>query len=287
MKSRSLTKLVGIFGDPIAHTRSPAMQNAAFAALGLNYYYAPFAVHDHSLRQAVHAIRALGLVGVNITIPHKERVIGLLDDLSPEARLIGAVNTVVNRRGMLIGHNTDGRGFLLALRRKLGLSVRGRTVCLLGAGGAARAVAVALVRAGVNRLVIANRTLSRAETLTRQLRSVNRRAPQLRAIRLSAASLAQQAGDCDCLINATAVGMNRSDPQLVSPAIIRQFSYVCDLIYNPAKTRLLRDAEAAGCRTMNGLPMLVYQGALAFQLWTGRTAPVRVMERAAASLLDS
>lgn len=262
------------------------MQNAAFKALGLNYYYAPFAVREDSLRQAVHAIRALGFVGVNITIPHKERVIRFLDDLSPEARLIGAVNTVVNHRGMLIGHNTDGRGFLIALRRKLGLSVRGRTVCLLGAGGAARAVAVALVRDGVKRLVIANRTLSRAEMLTRQLRAASRPSPQLSAIRLNAASLAQQAGDCDCLINATAVGMNRNDPRLVSPAIIRQFSYVCDLIYNPAKTRLLRDAEAAGCRTINGLAMLVHQGALAFELWTGRKAPVRVMERVAASALD-
>ncbi|MEW6324465.1 MAG: shikimate dehydrogenase [Nitrospirota bacterium] len=276
------TKLVGIFGDPVSHSRSPAMQNAAFRAAGLDYVYVPFAVARGTLPHAVGAIRALGLAGVNVTIPHKERVISYLDEVTAEARLVGAVNTIVNRRGRLVGHNTDGRGLLLALQKTLGASARGRSVCLLGAGGAARGVAAALLQAGAARVLIANRTRRRAAALAKHLRTRFRRSPAaLRAIALSPASLARETVGCDWLINATAVGLKPTDPRLIRPALLRRFSLVCDLIYNPPQTRLLKDARRAGCRTMNGLEMLVYQGALAFELWTGRRAPVRVMRRAA------
>lgn len=282
MKERSLPTLVGIFGHPVAHSRSPAMHNAAFRALKLDYQYLPFAITPAGLAAAVQAIRALGMAGVNLTIPHKERVLPYLDELSAEARRIGAVNTIVNHRGRLIGHNTDGRGFLLALRAAWNMSMRGRGVCLLGAGGAARAVAMALVGAGVERLYIANRHVKRAEQLARAVRRRVTHAPaRVRAIPLSDAALQRAAADCECLVNATAVGLRPRDPRLVSPAVVRCFPFVCDLIYQPVVTPLLRDAGAAGCRTINGLGMLVHQGALSFQLWTGRKAPIAVMERAA------
>ncbi len=282
MTRPSLPVLVGIFGDPVAHSRSPAMHNAAFRALKLNYVYLPFAIKPSRLADAVNAIRALGMAGVNLTIPHKERVLPYLDGLSAEARRIGAVNTVVNRGGRLIGHNTDGQGFLLALRAAWGVSMRGERVCVLGAGGAARAVAAALVCAGVKRLIIANRNVDRAERLARAIRGRGARSSAcVQVIALSDAALQRVAADCDYLVNATAVGLHRRDPRLASPAVVGCFSSVCDLIYQPAVTPLLRDAKAAGCRTMNGLDMLVYQGALSFRLWTGRKAPIAVMMRAA------
>jgi len=282
MKERPSPSLVGIFGYPVAHSRSPAMHNAAFRALKLDYHYLPFAVTPTGLAAAVQAIRALGMAGVNLTIPHKERVIPYLDELSKEARHIGAVNTIVNHQGRLIGHNTDGRGFLLALRAAWHLSMRGRGVCLLGAGGAARAVAMALVGAGVERLFIANRHVKRAEQLARVVgRRKARASVRVCAIPLTDRALKRAAADCECLVNATAVGLRHRDPRLMSPAVVSGFPFVCDLIYQPVMTPLLRDARAAGCRTINGLGMLVYQGALSFQLWTGRKAPIAVMERAA------
>ena len=262
------------------------MHNAAFRRLGLKYRYVVYAVPPARLAQAVESIRTLGLAGVNVTIPHKERVIPHLDQLTAEARLMGAVNTIVNRRGRLIGHNTDGRGFLLALRRTLGLSPRGRAVCLLGAGGAARGVATALAQAGVKRLVIANRTRRRGAALARRLqRQFGRRGLAVRAISMTVGSLARQTEGCEWLINATAVGLKPLDPPPLDPSLLPRFSFVCDLIYSPPETRLLRDARAAGCRTMNGLDMLVYQGALSFELWTGRTAPISVMKRAASRVI--
>lgn len=261
------------------------MHNAAFRALKLNYVYLPFAIKPARLADAVNAIRTLGMAGVNLTIPHKERVLPCLDGLSAEARRIGAVNTVVNRGGRLIGHNTDGEGFLLALRAAWGVSMRGESVCVLGAGGAARAVAVALVRAGVKRLVIANRNVGRAERLVRAMRGRDPRvADRIRVVPLSDGALRRVADDCPWLVNATAVGLDRRDPRLAGPAVVGRFTFVCDLIYQPAVTPLLRDANAAGCRTMNGLGMLVHQGALSFQLWTGRKAPIAVMKRAAQAL---
>jgi len=278
MTERPLPVLVGIFGDPVAHSRSPAMHNAAFHAIKLDWYYLPFVVRPAGLADAVRAIRALGLAGVNLTIPHKERVLPFLDGLSTEARHIGAVNTIVNRRGRLIGHNTDGRGFVQALRAEWNRTLRGSGVCLLGAGGAARAVAVALVRAGIARLDIANRDLDRARRLTRLIRG---RGARVKAIPLTDRAVSQAAEGCRYLINTTASGLHPRDPRLVSPAVVGRFPYVCDLIYQPAVTPLLRDAKAAGCRTMNGVGMLVYQGALSFELWTGRKAPIAVMLRAA------
>jgi shikimate dehydrogenase len=278
-------KLAGIFGHPVAHSRSPAMHNAAFRRLGLNYVYLPFAVEPSQLSRAVEAIRALGLAGVNVTIPHKERVIPHLDRLTAEARSIGAVNTIVNHGGRLTGHNTDGAGLLAALRARWGFSVRGRSVCLLGAGGAARAVAVTLLGAGVERLVIANRTAARGAALAARLRrQFDRSTAAVRVVALSSVALAHTAAGYDCLINATSVGMRPGDPRLLSPALVRRFPSVCDLVYAPPETRLLKDARAAGCRTMNGLPMLVYQGALSFELWTGRKAPIDVMLQAVKSV---
>jgi shikimate dehydrogenase len=277
MKGRPLPVLVGIFGDPVAHSRSPAMHNAAFRAIKLKWYYFPFLVTPAGLADAVRAIRALGFAGVNLTIPHKERVLPYLDGLSTEARHIGAVNTIVNRGGRLIGHNTDGRGFVQALQAEWNGTLRGSGVCLLGAGGAARAVAVALVRAGIDRLNIANRDLGRARKLAQLVRGKGTR---VTAIPLSDRAVSQAAEECQYLVNATAIGLRPRDPRLVSPAVVGCFPYVCDLIYQPAVTPLLRDAKAAGCRTMNGVGMLVYQGAVSFELWTGHKAPIAVMMRA-------
>jgi len=285
-----LTKVCGIFGKPLKHTFSPAMHNAAFEAAGLNYIYVPFEVEENELPAAVKAIKALGLLGVNITIPYKEAVIPYLDEVSVDAGLIGAVNTVVNRQGYLYGENTDGRGFLRAISEELGFNPDGKTVFVLGAGGAARAVAVQLALSGVKKITLANRSKSRAVELAQLIMEKigtpvqvedwpSDESPQHRSL----------LEDVDLVVQATPVGMY---PQ-VSATVPLSFeglkpgAVVCDLIYNPKQTRFLERAVQAGADTMNGLGMLLYQGVLAFELWTGREAPVQVMKEALRQSLET
>jgi shikimate dehydrogenase len=259
------------------------MHNAAFTALGLNFVYVPFLVTAEHLPAAVAAIRALGLAGVNVTIPHKEAVLPYLDELSREAGMIGAVNTIVNREGRLVGHNTDGRGFLKALTEQAGFDPAGKCALILGAGGAARSVAVELILAGVSRIFLANRSPERAETIAGLLLKIV--SADIMVVPWSEKKeklLAEAVACADLIVQTTPVGMHPAvEESVLFPFILlRPDQVVCDLIYNPPETKFLKSARLAGAKTVNGMGMMIYQGALAFTLWTGHPAPIAVMHKA-------
>lgn len=279
------TRVVGIIGWPVEHSLSPMMHNAAFQARGMDWVYVPFPVPPERLRDAVRGVRGLGLRGVNVTVPYKEAVMGLLDRLTPEAHAVGAVNTVVAEPdGVLWGTNTDALGFLEDLRAH-DVEVEGEWVLVLGAGGAARAVVYALARAGA-RVTISNRTMGRAVELVRHMHTVFP-GRTLRVVDWTREALAAEAERHSILVNATSVGMwPNVDVSPWPPGIgFGNIRVVYDVIYTPAETQLLREAAAWGCRTINGLGMLVRQGAEAWRLWTGEPPPVDVMFEAARQAL--
>ncbi|OGO24654.1 MAG: shikimate dehydrogenase [Chloroflexi bacterium RBG_16_50_9] len=270
------TKICGVIGDPIAHTVSPAMHNAAFQSIGLDYVYVPFRVASEELGKAVAGIRAMNIRGLNVTIPHKVAIIPMLDGLDPLAEKIGAVNTIVNNEGNLRGYNTDATGFLQALLEK-GVEPEGRNIVILGAGGASRAVTHVLVVRGA-RLTVLNRRLELgwAEALAGEiLDDLN---IEVKVLELGDDNLARALDGAEILVNTTSVGMlpNIEETlvpvQLLSPDIV-----VFDIVYNPIRTRLLREAAAAGARIIGGVDMLAWQGAQAFEKWTGQPAPLELM----------
>lgn len=267
-------KICGIIGDPVEHSMSPAMHNAAFEKTGLDHIYLPFRVRKEDVGKAIDGMRALNIRGLNVTIPHKVAVMRFLDALDPLAQKLGAVNTVVNDNGFLKGYNTDAAGFLQALLDK-GIEPRGKNVALLGAGGAARAVSFVLAERGVD-LVILNRTLNKAlECAERVSQTFNRK---VRALELTGSNLAAELRKADILVNTTSVGMSpKVDETPVPSGLLSPRLTVCDIVYNPIRTRLLKEAGAAGAETVDGVDMLVWQGALAFEKWTGIKAPVGVM----------
>ena len=278
------TRLCGIIGDPVEHTMSPAMHNAAFAKLGLDFWYVPFRVKPEDLAQAVAGMKALNIRGLNVTIPHKVAIIPFLDELDPLAEKIGAVNTVVNDNGVLQGYNTDAAGFLDALIQK-GVEPKGKGVVVLGAGGAARAVSFVLAERGAH-LIILNRRLELdwAAELAGQLAQTFGR--EVEALELTERNLARALEEAYILVNATSVGMSPNiDETLVTSDVLRPSLVVFDVVYNPVKTKLLRQAEQIGAQTISGLEMLVWQGALAFELWTGAKAPVELMRKEAIKIL--
>ncbi len=266
------TRVVGIIGDPVAHSRSPAMHNAAFATLGLDWVYVPFAVGGDDVAAAVDAVRALGLAGVNVTVPHKEAVLSHLDRLSPLARRVGAVNTIINRAGTLYGDNTDVHGFRQMLR-DMRVQVRGRHAVVIGAGGSARAVVAALLDAGARRITLANRTIARARTLAHGWR-----AAPLRAVGLSALRDAETLRDAAVVVNTTSAGLAKASIS-VTAAATPPTCLFADLLYG-RDTPFLRAARRAERRTCDGSEMLLHQGARAFMLWTGRRAPLDAMRQA-------
>jgi shikimate dehydrogenase len=266
-------RFVGIIGHPLGHTLSPVFQQAAFDHLGIAATYRAYDLPPEDVPSFVAALRDPAWLGVNVTVPHKERVRPLLDREADTAKAVGAVNTIVNDGGRLVGHNTDVAGFRDALA-EAGFSARGARVVVLGAGGAARAVVYALRAEGAAEIVVANRSVARAERLLAEL------APEGVALPLDAAALAPALARCDLLVNCTAVGLKPGESPLPDERVPRQ-ALVYDLIYNPPQTRLLAAAAARGARTLGGLSMLVGQGAAAFTLWTGQPAPRAVMQRAA------
>jgi len=276
---RIRTELLGIIGFPVSHSLSPLMHNAVFESMGMDYCYLPLEVEPSRLRSALSAVRHLRFRGLNVTIPHKQRIMAFLDEITPEAELIGAVNTVEIRKGRLIGHNTDGRGFLKSLREDAGVSVRGNRILILGAGGAARAVAFQSALEGAASVQIANRSPARAAGLVRDLAR-----PPLRysasAVRWSGSSLKDGASNADIIINATAVGLKKGDPSPLPAGVIKPEQVVLDLIYSPPVTSLIRQAIRSGAKAVNGLGMLVHQGALSFEIWTGRPPLIFVMREA-------
>lgn len=270
--------MAGVFGYPVHHSLSPGMHNAAFRELGLDYIYVPFNVHPDRLESAVSGVRALGFVGVNLTIPHKEPVIRFLDWVSPEAAAIGSVNTIHNLDGKLKGYSTDGEGLLRSLEAE-GKSADGSRAVVLGAGGSARAVAHALATHASD-VAVVNRTASRAVDLAVELNAALG-SQCIRPIPLESAEARDVVAEADLLVNCTSVGMEpNADAQPVPSDWLHDRLFVYDLVYNPSRTRLLAAAEAAGGRGASGVKMLVFQGAIAFEIWTGRTPPVQTMERA-------
>lgn len=272
------TRVFALIGDPVEQSLSPAMQNAAFGALGLNCVYIALRVPSAGLTDAVAGVRALGISGLNVTTPNKIKIIDLLDELDESANSVGAVNTVKNDRGKLVGFNTDGDGCIRALRGRVG-SLRGKDVVLLGAGGAARAIAFSAVKAGAG-LTIANRTASRARAVAEAIEQ--RLGSTVKLIGLNRAELSRALRKADILINATTVGMRPMiDETLVTSSMMHRKLLVNDIVYDPLQTRLLREAKRAGAEVLDGLGMLVQQGALSFEIWTGKRAPIRVMAAAA------
>ncbi|MGQ9455131.1 MAG: shikimate dehydrogenase [Armatimonadota bacterium] len=281
MKVLGSTRVLGVFGHPVSHSLSPTIHNAAIDALGIDYIYVPFHVLPERLGEAVRGVRALEIVGVNVTIPHKESVMGFLDEVDEKARRIGSVNTVVNENGRLRGFSTDGPGFLSSIRAEWG-DVRDCRALVLGAGGSAKAVAFALAEIGCD-VVIANRTYSRAVELAESLKAVS---ASVRAIPLEREAVAEVARSSDLLVNTTSVGMHPDTNAIpIPPDLIHPGMLVYDLIYNPPRTTLIAEAKARGAGALNGLKMLIHQGALSFEMWTGIKPPIDVMERAAIEVL--
>jgi len=274
----SETKLIAIIGDPIERSLSPAMHNAAFEALHLNYAYMALRVPQGALDGAIATARVLKIAGMNVTHPHKIKILSLLDGLDDSAELVGAVNTVKNDRGKLIGYNTDGAGAVRALESEAG-ELAGRRILLLGAGGAARAIAFSLVKEGAE-LNIANRTTSRAKELTAAIkRSLG---TNVCIINLNRKELAETIKNTDIIINATTIGMHPNvNRTLLTAEMMHKGLIVNDIVYEPLQTRLLTEAKKAGARTVTGLGMLIHQAALSFEIWTGRRAPIKVMTAAA------
>ncbi len=270
---RGSTRVAAVIGDPVAHSLSPALHNAGFRAAGLDWVFVAFPVPQGQASAALAAMGTLGLGGLSVTMPHKQAVAeALVGRLSGAAASLGAVNCVRWEDTQLVGENTDGDGFVNSLQRELGVDPSGASVAVIGAGGAGRSVVAALARAGASRLVIINRDLGRAQ----------------RAVTLGGAIA--EIGDhlalpgVDIIVNATSVGMGSPafpDPAMpLDPSLLRASHIVADLVYQPVRTGLLHAAEAAGCRTLNGVGMLLYQAVLAFELWTGQTAPVTEMRAA-------
>jgi shikimate dehydrogenase len=277
---------LGIFGDPVAHSLSPQMQNAALKYCKIDMQYARFHVRPNELASALALICELDLVGINLTLPHKIAAPGLVDQLDENAKRVGAVNTVKIDDGKLRGFNTDGRGFSRAIREEFSVDLRDMRVLVLGAGGAARAIALQCAKENCERLVVANRTFDKAQKLTDDLRDffggpkVLGPVARLQAIPMEEMAIRFQIGHVDLVVNATPLGLNRSDPSPIPARLLAPHLMVYDTIYSAERTPLISAAIEAGARGTNGLSMLLHQGALAFEIWFDREAPIEVMRAA-------
>ena len=276
-----MTRSVGLIGYPLGHSVSPPMQQAAFDHYRLDLRYEVWETEPAQFDALAERLRRPSTLGANVTVPYKEAVIPLADDLDELAEQIGAVNTIVHREDKLFGHNTDAEGFIRALRQEGGFEPAGKRAVLLGAGGAAKAAGFALARAGVKSLTITDVIGERAQALSSSLRPLGIDTYVLDG---ESESLEAALSDCDLIVNCTPLGMKHGASEGQSPLearLIPKGALVYDVVYNPIETPLLRDAKAIGARTLGGLAMLVYQGATAFELWTGREAPVGIMYEAA------
>lgn len=285
-KGKSPIRL-GVLGDPVAHSLSPQMQNAALESLGLSERYGRFQIAPDELATALGLMRRLNFVGINLTLPHKAAALSLMDEADEAARKSGAINTVLIEGERLVGFNTDGSGFLHAIRSEFSVDLRDLRVLLLGAGGGAgRAIAVQCALENCERLVLVNRTLEKAQELATELAPnfagsrVLGPVARLQAIPWDETSLRFQLANTDLVVNATSVGMKRSDPPLFPASLLAPHLMVYDTIYTPARTPLLAAAADAGALGANGLSMLLHQGALSFEIWFGRKAPLEVMRAA-------
>jgi len=277
---------LGIFGDPIAHSLSPQMQNSALRACKINMQYARFHIRAPELRSALHLLSKLDFVGLNLTIPHKVAALNQLDDVDEGTRRIGAVNTIKIENGKLHGFDTDGRGFSRAIREEFSVDLRDMRVLVLGTGGAGRAIAVQCAKENCERLVVANRTFEKAKQLVEELRNffagpkVFGPVPRLQAIPWEEAAIRFQIGNVDLIVNATPIGLNRTDASPVPARLLAPHVMIYDTVYSQGRTPFTAAAIEAGARAADGLSMLLHQGALAFEIWFQREAPIEVMRKA-------
>ncbi len=277
---------LGVLGDPVEHSLSPQMQNAALSHDKINLQYARFHIRPSELREALNRVRDLQFVGLNLTLPHKIAAPELIDRLDDDAKQIGAINVIKIDNGRLHGFNTDGRGFARAVREEFSVDLRDLRVMILGAGGAARAIALECAKSHCERLVIANGTFEKGERLAEKLRKffegpkVFGPVPRLQAIHWEEAAFQFQIANIDLIVNATPVGLNPGDPAPLSSRLLAPHLMVYDTIYSDARTPLVSAALEAGARAVNGLSMLLHQGALAFEIWFERAAPIEVMRKA-------
>ena len=271
------TRLAAVIGDPVRHSLSPTLMNAAFAASGLDWTYVALEVSANRLPDALVGVRALGIAGLSVTMPHKESAAACADLLSSTAERLGAVNCLVNEDGVLIGHNTDGEGFVRSLRHGFGFDPAGRRCVVFGAGGSARSIILALADAGATEIVVVNRTLGRAE-----------RAAALAGDRGEVVALdgvRSDLVDADLIVNATSVGMGQPSPADMpfDASVVHSGQLVVDIVYSPLETPLLALSRSNGATVANGVAMLAHQAAVQFELWTGTDAPIDVMLESVAS----
>ncbi|MDD5653171.1 MAG: shikimate dehydrogenase [Candidatus Omnitrophica bacterium] len=266
----------GLIGCPVSHSLSPLMHNAAFQALGINGEYQLFELKAEEVESFVRSLGQRGLRGINVTIPYKEKIIPFLDRLTPQAGLIGAVNTIKNTEGKLEGFNTDGDGFIRHLKDDMKFIPEGKKIAVIGAGGASRAISVCLAQNKVRQIIIYDvdqkRSLALAELLKRAFKD--------NEFIITDSTSGLKIEEADLLVNTSPVGMKKNDPIIVDPRFLHPGMLVYDIIYNPAQTRLLEMAREKGAAATNGLGMLLYQGVLAFEIWTGQKAPVEIMRQA-------
>ena len=274
------TRIVGVIGDPVEHSRSPQMHNAAFAKAGLDYVYVPFHVRPDDLADAIAGFKAINVVGINVTLPHKQAVIPSLTSISREAELIGAVNTLTFVEGNIYGDNTDAPGVLKALEEDGSMSGSpvGENVVVLGAGGAARAVVVALALRGVASITIANRTVEKAVSLAEEMD--RKTGVSMQGIGLSDERLPLAVRESNLLVNTATTSMDVTQPLLISADWLQPDTIVYDIVYTPPVTPLMQAATERGCQTLGGIGMLVHQGAIAFEKWTGVTPCTETMRQA-------
>lgn len=276
---RRAKKTVGLIGYPLSHTLSPVFQQAAFDYYNLPVTYEAWETPPERLDDAIARIRSSDCLGANVTIPYKEAVIARLDEVDDFAARIGAVNTIVNRGDKLEGFNTDSLGFLRAMEEDASYDPDGKRAAIIGAGGAARGIAAALISAGVSSIVLFNRNVERGEALARTLREAGF-VVEIKVESLDRRALELNLAEVDLVVNTTPIGMKNGPQPDGSPVpadLLPAGALVYDLVYNPAVTKLLSAAEAKGLQTLGGLPMLVYQGAAAFEMWTGQKAPLGLM----------
>ncbi len=279
MSVKATTQIYGIFGHPVKHSLSPNMHNSAFEALGLDSVYVAFDIEPENIGEATNAIRTMGIKGINITIPHKQTIIPHLDEVSPDAKLTGAVNTVKNEGGKLTGFNTDVGGFLRAIREDLDFIPEGKTLFLVGAGGAARAVMSACCMNGISRISITDILPDKAEALAADFKE------SFSDIEIGPLPMEDKDGiaaklsGADILVNASPAGMDGEGKPDIPTSSLNKSAVVYDLVYKPPDTNLLNEVRELGHRASGGLSMLLYQGAESFEIWTGETAPVDVMKK--------
>ncbi|MBI9082162.1 MAG: shikimate dehydrogenase [Desulfobacterales bacterium] len=270
------TKLVGLLGNPLGHSFSPAMHNKAFQTLGLNFFYLPIEVVPENLKDVARGISKMNFAGYNVTVPHKIRIMEHIDHIHELATVIGAVNVVTIKDGRTTGYNTDGEGFVQSLETEARISIKGKRHLIVGCGGAARAIAMTMAFKGAGKILISNRTEQKAYDLAGEINDKVR--PCCHVVGKDPKEMKSAFQQVDVVINTTSIGMHPDEDRLpMDTELLRKGQIVSDIVYNPAKTELLKRAEAKGCKIVTGIGMLVYQGAEGFRLWTGVAPPVEEM----------